>query len=405
MPISTGKACSICGFDNCETVQSTFAKNESTAAIDQTEQIQAAASFFAKSKSTLIGGLEWLPMNAQMVAWRIADQARSIIDTSVADHGRAALQTLQRHGKVSATYGEIANRSDLIVFWDCDLQRKPCLLKMLTAKPVADRKIVLVGAADSLMASQADYVFPVNAGCDSNAMVRLISRLRTMTTQQERVDDRYQDRDLPLAKVRQLYELLAGASYGSLFFGSHETDWEFDLATESLMRFVSEFNSIAPLVGMNVRDNGNGLGAETVLTLASGFPTAISLQRGHAESNGRIYSAAEVMRRSACDTILLFGNVDQIGNVAPNVTPNGSESIPSWLQTELDRLTVIQLADRPASFADVFIACPLIEPGGAFVGEVLRGDGVMLTGACPVRGRSAESILESFADAVQAATS
>ena len=391
MSSTPGKVCSICGFENCQTVAKSFAQYEFVGDADQSQQIQATASLLVKSQATLICGINCLPLDAQMAAWKFADQTRSIIDSSLTTHNYAAIQSLQRHGKVSATYGEIANRSDLIVFWNCDLERQPCLLQVLTDKPVVGRKVVFVGDADSPMAKRADYVFAMNVTKDRNAMVRLICRLRAKVSGKNLHSDRINQTDLPADQVQQLFDLLTGASYGSLFFASDETDGEFDLETESLLRFVTEFNSIGPLVGIKVRDDQNGLGAETVLTLASGFPSAISLRRGYAESTGAMYSAAEVLRRSACDTVLLFGNTNK----------NSSADIPNWMRDELERLSVIQFAGQHEAFADVFVSCPVVQARQPFAGKVLRSDGVMLSCPATNAGHSAESILESLTNAYQ----
>ena len=393
MPVTPAKVCLICGFDSCETAAKSFAEHEIVCDTDQSRPIHAAANLLAKSQATLICGIDCLPLDAQMAAWKLADQTRAIIDRSLTAHNRAAIQSLQRHGKVSATYGEIANRSDLIVFWSCDLEHQPCLLQMLTDKPVAGRKIVFIGGVDSPMAKRADHVFAVDMTKDRNAMVRLICRLRAKVAGVNLKDDRYNETDLPADQVQKLFDLLIVGSYGSLFFASDETDGEFDFETESLLRFATEFNSIGPLVSVKVRDDQNGLGAETVLTLASGFPNAISLQRGYAESTGTIYSASEVLRRSACDTVLLFGNANK----------NGSPSIPDWMQNELERLAVIQFGGQHESFADVYIAGPIVQAGQSFPGKVLRGDGVMLTCPATHASDSAESVLESLTNAYQQA--
>ena len=143
---------------------------------------------------------------------------------------------------------------------------------------------------------------------------------------------------------------------------------------------------------MEIRDDANGLGAENILTLANGFPMAINLQRGHATSAGSVYNAPEVLRRSACDVILLCGNANQ----------NGSNAVPDWLHTVLVKVTVIQLAPQPEEFADLFIACPTISPGHDFAGNVFRGDGMVLSGATPGVDHSAELILQSILAAYRA---
>ena len=389
MPSPPAKVCLVCGFDDCENITR---PTDLVELGDQSQLIESAVQLLAKSESPLICGLSCLDSDAQMVAWKLADQVRAIVDTSLIDHGRAAIQAVQRHGKVTATYGEISSRSDVVVIWDCDLRPKhDCLLRMLCNDRVAGRKIVFVGAADSPMAQVADQVFSVDVTKERVEMIRLVCRLRAKVLGQTLHDEEFADGDLQSARVQDLFDVLRNARYGSLFYSEHEPDWEFDLLTESLLQLVGELNSITPFVGMKLRDDANGLGAESVLSLASGFPAAISLQRGQAASTGAVYSAAEILRRSACDTIVLLGNVNQ----------SNSESVPAWLLDRLQRLTVIQLAPVSDSFADIFIACPTIEFGKAFAGKVLRGDGVMLSGANPTDDRSAAAVLRSLLTAFQ----
>jgi len=263
--LTSAKVCPLCGFDDCETVTESLVAEEysvrdnqlmPTAASDQGKQIDDAAALLAKSTSPLICGLDCLDSAAQMAAWRLADQIHGIVDSTLVGSGRAAIESLQRHGKVTATYGEIRNRSDLLVFWDCDLQTKhSCLLRLLVSNRVPDRKIVFVGSPGSPMAQVADFVFEVDAAEDRNPMVRLICRLRAMVAGRALLGDQYSDRDMPAAKVQELFSALQQASYGSLFYSSHESDWEFDLETESLFQLVSEFNSISPMVCIGVRDD------------------------------------------------------------------------------------------------------------------------------------------------------
>ena len=125
---------------------------------------------------------------------------------------------------------------------------------MLTDKPVTGRKVVFVGDADSPMAKLADRVFAVNMTKDRNAMVRLICRLRAKVLGKNLHDDQFNQTDFSASQVQQLFDLLASASYSSLFFSSRETDGEFDFETESLLRFVTEFNSCLLYTSPSPRD-------------------------------------------------------------------------------------------------------------------------------------------------------
>ena len=183
MSPAPAKVCPLCGFKDCETISQRRSADVSSAddshLLNQSQQIEAVARLLAKSQSTLICGLDCLDSDAQMAAWRIADQVRAIVDSSLTNSSHAAIQSMQRYGKVAATYGEVRSRSDLLVFWDCDLRpQHACLLRLITSRCVAERKIAFVGPADSPMTEFADFVFAVNTTENRNAMIRLICRLR-----------------------------------------------------------------------------------------------------------------------------------------------------------------------------------------------------------------------------------
>ena len=90
MSNSSGKVCLVCGFEGCETIETDLTDSMSTAGdqsilpvADQSEQIQQASRLLAVSKSTLICGLDSLDLDAQMAAWKLADQSRAIVDLSL----------------------------------------------------------------------------------------------------------------------------------------------------------------------------------------------------------------------------------------------------------------------------------------------------------------------------------
>ena len=82
--------------------------------------ISSAVQLLSQSTAPLICGLDHLTTQAQQNAWRLADRLGATIDSTMTNAGRASQFALQRIGNVTATLGEVASRSDLVVYWYCD---------------------------------------------------------------------------------------------------------------------------------------------------------------------------------------------------------------------------------------------------------------------------------------------
>ena len=78
MPSPPAKVCLVCGFDDCENITQ---PTDLVELGDQSQLIEFAVQLLAKSESPLICGLSCLDSDAQMVAWKLADQIRAIVDT------------------------------------------------------------------------------------------------------------------------------------------------------------------------------------------------------------------------------------------------------------------------------------------------------------------------------------
>jgi len=221
-----------------------------------------------------------------------------------------SLHAFQQQGAVTATLGEIASRSDLVVFWFCDpMTTHPRLIERLTRTPAAKKKrIVVVGNRDSATAGIADDVFPVeqSGAADFAREIRLLSRAGE-------IDGEFSD------DARQLAEILVGSNYGSWIYGSARRT-EFDDVTPDCVGLVRELNERTCMVGLGLRSDQNAVSGENVLAALSGFPAAISLARSVPESNGAEFAAEAVLECGECDFVLLFagwGSQAELNSISP----------------------------------------------------------------------------------------
>jgi formylmethanofuran dehydrogenase subunit B len=378
MPTECKPVCHYCGFDDCESQSRGLTTGKpstggcliSGTKASENAAIDAAKEMLARATAPLVCGLNCLDSESQIAAWKLADRLRATVDTTLTNRNRAAVQTFQRYGKVTATYGEIKNRSDLIVLWDCDLESHAKCLALLIGDTKIKRRVVFVGDKNSPGAENADLVFavPTRSNHDRDRFIQLAYLLRTKLAGVGCDSAKIALTGLSVTDTESLFQILTECDYGCLFFKQHSDESEFDLETESLMLLVRELNSKTRFVGSKLRDDLNGLGAETVLTLASGFPQAVNLSRSFARQSGLSYSAATLLARSAVDVVVLFGQLE-------------THQLSTELVGRLSNAKVIQIGPAADDFADVFIAGRTLDGTAETSGSVFRGDGAMLNGS------------------------
>lgn len=336
---------------DCEIAQA-FIKNSndylSTTAKASGEAATVANAISQRLQSAdapLIVGLNHLTTEAQQLAWRIADVANATIDTTLAKANRSSIYSLQRLGKVTASLGEIANRSDLIVFWFCDpMKTHPRLIERLSkTKASAKKRIVVVGDSSSATAKVADDVCAVSEAdaADFIRDVRLSIRKKEDSP------------DSTSKEAKQLAQLLTTSNYGSWIYGHTNIVAEQDDVAIASQRLVRELNDHTRFVSLALRNDQNGASGENVLASFSGFPAAVDLSMSIPQYNGPEYAAETVLENGNCDFVLLFagwGTSREIDKLSPAAratlakTPKAliSSEVPIGLDAEL----LVQV-DRP----------------------------------------------------------
>ena len=317
----------------------------------------------------LIVGLNHLTTEAQQLAWRIADVAGATIDTTLSKANRSSIYALQRLGKVTASLGEIAHRSDLIVFWFCDpVTTHPRLIERLRQTNGAVKKrIVVVGDSSSATAKVADDVFAV-AESDAADMVRELRRA---------IRNKADSTDSTSKEAQQLARLLTASHYGSWIYGHTDVVAEQDDVTVASQTLVRELNDHTRFVSLSLRADQNAASGENVMAAFSGFPAAVNLSMSIPQYNGSEYAAETVLENGECDFVLLFagqgtsGEIDKLSPAAQAClakTPKAlisSEVLPeldAQLQVHVDRPGVSDSGEY-CRMDDVSMAAPGIVAG------------------------------------------
>ncbi len=273
------------------------------------DAVAAAVGILNQAKAPLVCGLDHLTTQAQQIAWKIGDRIGATVDTTISNYGRSSLFSLQRVGKVTASIGEIAQRSDVILFWCCDpAKTHPRLLERLNRGNVK-RKIILVGEPGNSTVAHADQFFEIapNQASDALAFVRASLMDGNVAAQSESSDSAH---DSCSEQCVDLAEQLVSAKYGAVFYGQTAEDSAFDLAGESLAALVRSLNQSTRFVGMKLRTDSNAISAENVLSWSSGYAMAVNHATGSPRSNWLEYSCETVLNRQECDAVLMATGAD-----------------------------------------------------------------------------------------------
>ena len=286
-----------------------------------------AAETLQAARAPLVTGLARATVEAQRLAATIADRLGGLI-VPTDDSGRSeSHETMPSIGGVTATLGEIAERSELLVLWGVDLPTNhPRLLERLGK----GKTVVAVDSPDAASAST----------------LRAIIRKQSI----EGAPDR----------LRLLAEQLATARYPAILCSPCVTD--------SLVHLLRDLHAHADrrAVALELSGGGNLVGAAQVLAWQTGFPAAVSFARGYPEHLPGEADAPAILDRGAADALLVVG-----ADPLPHM--------PSAAQDHWRRIPTIVLDDRAtATAAAATVALGVARFETETAGAVFRTDGVAL---------------------------
>lgn len=320
--------------------------------------LQQAKEILLGATAPLICGLNQWSTQGQYWAWKIATQVCGTIDTALSFKGRGSTFALQRIGKVTATLGEIRERSNLIVFWYCDpTESHPRLLERLQTAE-RDTHVVVVDEQESQFSQTADTFIQLPANSAGHFLSETISLLRGSTGNARLTSE---------PSSIQLVELLRQSQYGCLFFGTSDESSQFDLTTDLLHQLTRELNNHTRFVSLKLRKDFNGQSAENVLGSCSGFPFAVNLNRRQTPRfGGKEYSAERTLERNGCDVVLLGTGPDTAAEL---------KAIPKSALANLKNSQLITVGPQPLPNSSVHLASTFSELD--FRGDICRLDDVI----------------------------
>jgi formylmethanofuran dehydrogenase subunit B len=338
-----------------------FLLAERAAAADSPAEIAAkveqAADLLREAKAPLVMGLERATVEAQRHAVALADRVGAVLvpsDDRGVSRSHRAVQTL---GAVTATLGEVAQRSDVVLYWQCDpATTHPRHIDRFASR-AGQRRIVVDSWPSPTAALVDDYILiPADSGPACLATLR--SAVRGIALDSHGVEEQTGN---SLESWLQLAEHLRAARYAAVF-----TETADDATALAIPQLVRDLHQHTRAVALTLGGAWNAVGAAQVLTWQTGLTGAVSFARGYPQQLEGDALVAGLLSRREVDAALI-------------VAADPFAGLPAAAAAHLRSIPTIVLDDRDtATTAAAKIAIRTAAFGLATGGTTFRSDGVAL---------------------------
>ncbi len=338
-----------------------LAERPDDAAGDGSAAIANAAGILRAARAPLVMGFERATVEAQRFAVEIAARLGGFLDPTDdrgASRSHAALQTV---GAVTATLGEVAQRADLVLYWNCDpATTHPRHIERFASR--AGQRRIAVSHWPSPTAALADdfLLIPADAGLDSLRALRAL--VRGVALDAEQVE---QQTGSSLDSWRRLAVQLQAARYAAIFYDSPSSPAG-DANAQTIVELVRDLHRRTRAVALPLGAAWNAVGAAQTLAWHTGFPSAIHFARGYPQHLPGEADAAVLLARGEVDAALI---------VAADPLPH----LPPAAAAHLRAIPTIVLDDRDtATMRAATVALRIAAFGVETAGTTFRSDGVAL---------------------------
>jgi len=324
------------------------------------QAIEVAAGILRGARLPLITGLSVDLAGAQgLVA--LADRCGAVIDRWQAAAQADTQGVVQRAGALTATFGEVANRADVVLIVGADPGRDyPRLYERLVTNKTPlyrERPPSVVHLGPSAAPPSG---LPLVAQVPVEAP-RLLDALRALSAL---LDGRRAGGgtapDLPLAQIGDLAGRLNDARYGAIIWDAATFPaGEGDLCTAMVLRILRSLNRKTRCVGLPLGGNGNSQGVAQVMLWQAGWPSRLCFAGGAPEHDPWRFRSERLLASGEVDALLW---VSTFAAVAPPVA-----TVPTIA------IVAPNTALRAAPAAEIRVGMAGLDHGGT----ILRADTVI----------------------------
>lgn len=247
-----------------------------------------------------------LTTEAQRAAIAVADQLHAFVDNATSSTAFLGILAAQRRGRTSATFGEIRNRADVLVFWAMDPALSyPRFQSRYAPNPAglhlpngrADRTVIAVDVGAERGPDDADVRIQMTAGEEQLFLAALRASLAGRAVGDARL----------AARVSELATRLTRAKYAVVVTDVESPPEAPNGRLDSLIALTQSLNATTRGSLCTMRAGGNRNGHDTALTWQTGFPMAVDFSQGVPKYTPED-AALPRLARGAFDVALIVGS-------------------------------------------------------------------------------------------------
>ncbi|MCA9259806.1 MAG: hypothetical protein KDA61_11430 [Planctomycetales bacterium] len=307
---------------------------------------EAATAALQSARAPLVWGMASHGVDVARAATALADRTRGYCDVAGPAARGAEMRAFQEAGLSTATLGEVANRADLVVFWDCALARDaPRFWERfveLRSPPPAwgspTRRTAAIVVGHDAEPTDVECVVRV----EPEGRVALLAALRAEITGKPWRGDAIGG--VAREQVGELAQTLRSARYGAMLWGGAPSCAADAFAERDAMtRLIRELNGERRFVGRGLAAPAGAAAAENALCWQTGFPLAVSFTRGFPRYEPREYAAGRLLERGEVDAVVLVG-------------PEAVDFLSADARHRLEKLPVIAIETRAKRYSGPVVA-------------------------------------------------
>lgn len=272
------------------------------------EAIRVIVEQLTSARRPLITGLGTSPLDAQRQAIHLAELLGGVIDGATSHQSGPITLASQLVGKPTCTLGEVRNRADRVIGWGVNpVLTHPRLLERYTPGTPGSCSLIVVDSERHATAAIADSFVMIPPDSDFEILTALRALLR-----HQRVDEPLlEECGVTRTQLEALLDHMRQARYGVLFFGLRPTDSPAtqQMTAAALFALTVELNRQTRFAAIPIRQPGNAVGLDQILTWTTGYPFGVDFSRGYPHANAGEFTTRELLSRQETDAVLFVGSV------------------------------------------------------------------------------------------------
>lgn len=286
-------------------------------------ELQAALDTAAQILSSADGALVYLAgdisCETQRAAAAIADMLHGVLESLTSSTTAPAILAAQRRGRTTATFGEIRNRADTIVFWGMDpAERYPRFASRYAPEPGGlfvpngrrGRTVIAVDIGTHRGPADADLriALPTADELTGLALTRAVILGRVTAASSSEPQDA-----APTQAATTLAARLTAGKYVAIVADGEAVDGRDPGRAEGLIALAEALNGPTRCALTTLRAGGNRSGADAVMTWQTGYPMAVDFARGFPRYEPELSVAGRIARREI-GAALIVGSLTSVPN-------------------------------------------------------------------------------------------